>query len=555
MITCCARIYHPEKLPLQTGNKKERSWGNVSAGRKEEEMTEVSYSAHISNGKSAITNKGKLSGVAKHNLRKYRSKGYDRENIVLLCGSANLMQDVKKIYQETFSEALEQYNNKQTRADRRIGDYFEHVSGKNQDMAVEIIFQCGDKEFWENISSSGNGERSGRNNACEVYRGILERLQKEMTDFKVANAVVHFDEASPHMHVVGVPVGRGFKRGLETKVSKRSVFSPWSLENVLQGSLREEAEMQMKLHYGVFLKEKQKGKNHDLTVTENKVQKETKRLERVEEDLSEKEDQIYIADLQLSYRENEISKAERLLSDVKQELAGAEKDLEQIKAESRETRLNATKELQSIWDRYDRMQDNFDRLKEKQEGLLADIHTLDIEVEKRSDFLYVLGRLREVIEKLLSMIPIVKEFVRLVEEKRDIKAATSYSYTALGRLLKEHRTPLQGRFVIFPEIASWQTSQGEVIPIYEDFNGRGVSYTLVGFWNLRTKSTIRISEIHDEIAPENRICTLEQAAVYVKAVENFMEDMRQGEEQQDEFMKRQDYPVYRTERGEKDWER
>ena len=41
----------------------------------------------------------------------------------------------------------------------------------------------------------------------------------------VANAVVHYDEASPHMHVVGVPVGKGFKRGLTTKVSKRSVFT------------------------------------------------------------------------------------------------------------------------------------------------------------------------------------------------------------------------------------------------------------------------------------------------------------------------------------------
>ena len=110
--------------------------------------------------------------------------------------------------------------------------------------------------------------------------------------------------------------------------------------------------------------------------------------------------------------------------------------MEQIKAESRETRLNATKELQSIWDRYDRMQDNFDRLKERQEGLLADIHTLDIEVEKRSDFLYVLDRLREVIEKLLSMIPVVKEFVRLVEEKRNIKAATSHEAggRAAGRI-------------------------------------------------------------------------------------------------------------------------
>lgn len=79
-------------------------------------MNEVSYSAHISNGKSALNSKGRLSGVAKHNLRKYRSKEYDRENIVLLFGSTNLMRDVKKVYQDTFSEALEQYNQKQTRA-------------------------------------------------------------------------------------------------------------------------------------------------------------------------------------------------------------------------------------------------------------------------------------------------------------------------------------------------------------------------------------------------------------------------------------------------------
>ena len=117
------------------------------SGGKENAMADVSYSAHISNGKSAINSKGRLSGVAKHNLRKYRSKEYDRENIVLLFGSTNLLRDVKKVYRDTFSEVLEQYNKKQTKVDRRIDDYFEHVSDKKQDMAVEIIFQCGDKDF------------------------------------------------------------------------------------------------------------------------------------------------------------------------------------------------------------------------------------------------------------------------------------------------------------------------------------------------------------------------------------------------------------------------
>ena len=43
----------------------------------------------------------------------------------------------------------------------------------------------------------------------QVYKQLLLKLQEYLPDFKVANAVVHFDKASPHMHVVGVPVGRG----------------------------------------------------------------------------------------------------------------------------------------------------------------------------------------------------------------------------------------------------------------------------------------------------------------------------------------------------------
>ena len=229
-------------------------------------MDDVSYSAHISNGKSAINSKSRLSGVAKHNLRKYRSKEYDRDNIVLLFGSTNLLQDVKKVYHDTFTEALEQYNQKQTRADRRIEDYFEHVSDKNQDMAVEIIFQCGDKDFLENIFIDTDNEKEYKENICKVYDTLLEQLQKEMPDFRVANAVVHFDEASPHMHVVGVPIGRGFKRGLETK-----------------------------------------------------------RLEMVAENLDEKQDMLYDTSLRLEQAEKEVTEAENICLTLKRRLPGQRK--------------------------------------------------------------------------------------------------------------------------------------------------------------------------------------------------------------------------------------
>ena len=63
----------------------------------------------------------------------------------------------------------------------------------------------------------------------EVFDYILECLQKLLPKFKIANAVIHFDEASPHMHVVGIPVWEGAKRGLSKKVSKRNVFTPQTL--------------------------------------------------------------------------------------------------------------------------------------------------------------------------------------------------------------------------------------------------------------------------------------------------------------------------------------
>jgi len=170
---------------------------------------------------------------------------------------------------------------------------------------------------------------------------------------------------------------------------------------------------------------------------------------------------------------------------------------------------------------------------------------LDREIEKRMDFVIVLDKLKALLYKLLSMISLVKEFTKLVEEKRDIRAATPYAYTPPGRLLKEYRTPLPRyeKFVIFPEIASWQTSKGEVVPVYEDFNRRGMEYRLAEFWNVQTEQAIKVLDIKDGIIPENQIwiCTLEQAEMYMKAAESFMKEMKPEET-------RYDHSVYWTDK-------
>lgn len=133
-------------------------------------MEGISFTAHVSNMKSAITSKSKLVGVAKHNLRKYKSEAYSADNIFLIYGTDNLVQDVKTVYHKEFDEALKIYNENQSRADRKIEDYFEHVANKEQDMAVEIIIQVGDRAYWqENWENMVFMRR--------IYRMLLEELQ------------------------------------------------------------------------------------------------------------------------------------------------------------------------------------------------------------------------------------------------------------------------------------------------------------------------------------------------------------------------------------------
>jgi hypothetical protein len=240
-------------------------------------MAGLSYSAHLSQKNSAINSKAKLSGVAKHNLRKYRSLEYDKENIVILWGTDKLVQDVKKVYKEQFDEAVREYNKKQTRDDRKIDDYFEKTAKSNKDMAVELIFQIGDKEFWDK-----NPDKRRRMDVA--FKEMLNMLQKEAPNLVVANAVIHYDEASPHMHVVAVPVADGFKKGMSRQVSKRKVCTKEFLEKVLQGRIREYAEDRSFTWIGEFLKGKEKGRNNDLSVKEYKVKKENEKYEKLLED-------------------------------------------------------------------------------------------------------------------------------------------------------------------------------------------------------------------------------------------------------------------------------
>lgn len=224
---------------------------------------EISYSFHLSSKRHAVTDTNIVSEVSRHNLRQYMSEHYDRNKIEIFRGSdKSILDDVKRIYHEEFDDALASYNSGK-REDRKIKNYLNHVSRSRNDVACEIIIQLGDMDFWSDKSIEEWRRMS------DIFRHQLILLESLLPEFKVASAVAHYDELSPHMHVVGVPVAEGYKRGMKKQAAKTKIFTPERLRE-LQTKLHEDAEHEMQLPQyknifsGTDLKEKEKGRNKDI---------------------------------------------------------------------------------------------------------------------------------------------------------------------------------------------------------------------------------------------------------------------------------------------------
>lgn len=222
-----------------------------------------------------------------HNNRKFTDKqkeennhiNYERtdENILLV------EKDLKEIYEQEFGEPLKKYNDKQKRKDRKIENYYDHIkNSKKTSLQQEMIIQVGDKD---DFFSEENREI-----ANEILKDWFENFEKRNPNLKVYNAIIHNDEASPHLHLNFVPVASGYKRGLEKQVSfdraiiqqddelnKKRPFQDWRDKEVnLIAELLEERGIERKLV----------GTNEYKDVNEYKEKKdlereiENKRLER-----------------------------------------------------------------------------------------------------------------------------------------------------------------------------------------------------------------------------------------------------------------------------------
>lgn len=238
---------------------------------------------------SAMVGKGSVN----HNSRKFKAENVDGERSHLNIDYCN--EPIKKIYHELFDEALKRYNEKQTRADRRIENYYEKIRNSKQEKPFhELILQIGDKE---NMNAESENGILAREVLDEYYRGFQERNPQ----LKVFSAHLHMDEATPHLHIDFVPFTTGSKRGLDARVSLKQALAAQGFKGGTRGdtewnqwvSAEKSALAFVMERHGIEWEHKGTHEKH-LSVLDYKKQEREKEMAVLDNQLAEKKDEFRV---------------------------------------------------------------------------------------------------------------------------------------------------------------------------------------------------------------------------------------------------------------------
>ena len=244
---------------------------------------------------SFMTGKGSVN----HNSRKFHAKNTDPERSCLNVEYCN--ENVKDVYHELFDEALAWYNEKQTRSDRRIDDYYEKIrSGTQEKPFHEIILQIGDKDNMG--AKTENGQL-----AAKVLDKYMRDFQRRNPTLRVFSAYLHMDEATPHLHIDFVPYTTGSKRGLDTRVSLKQALSALGFK----GGTRRETELNqwvayekeqlaaVMLEHGIEWEKKGTHEKH-LSVLDFEKKERAKEVAELEQSISDGKERL--SDIQIQHR-------------------------------------------------------------------------------------------------------------------------------------------------------------------------------------------------------------------------------------------------------------
>lgn len=325
---------------------------------------------------SFMTGKGSVN----HNSRKFHAKNTDPERSCLNVEYCN--ENVKDVYHELFDEALTRYNEKQTRSDRRIDDYYEKIrSGKQEKPFHEIILQIGDKD------NMGAKTENGRL-AAKVLDKYMRDFQRRNPTLRVFSAYLHMDEATPHLHIDFVPYTTGSRRGIDTRVSLKQALSALGFK----GGTRRETELNqwvayekeqlaaVMLEHGIEWEKKGTHENH-LSVLDFEKKERAKEVAELEQSISDGKERL--SDIQIQHRK-------------------AVQETEQIRQKGEAIR----QEVSELSETSDLLKEQVTTLAEDKKKLLSD----NVKLEKQQK------KLQQDIEKMVQSKAVIERNIHAYDE-------------------------------------------------------------------------------------------------------------------------------------------
>lgn len=236
---------------------------------------------------SAMRGKGSLS----HNSRQFIAENVDSSRTPLNVEYRN--EDIRAVYHELFDDALARYNEKQTRRDRVIDDYYEKIrTGKQEKLFEELIIQIGNKDDMSATSENGQLAR-------QMLDEYMQSFQQRNPTLRVFSAHLHMDEATPHLHIDFIPFTTGSKRGLETRVSLKKALEALGFTGGTKShtELNQWIEAEKQALASIMARHdiewEQKGTHEEhLSVLDYKKQEREKELAALDTTLAEKQDEL-----------------------------------------------------------------------------------------------------------------------------------------------------------------------------------------------------------------------------------------------------------------------
>ena len=250
---------------------------------------------------SAMRGKGSLS----HNSRQFIAENVDSSRTPLNVEYCN--EDIQAVYHELFDGALARYNEKQTRKDRVIDDYYEKIrTGKQEKLFEELIIQIGNKDDMN--ASSENGQL-----ARQMLDEYMQSFQQRNPTLRVFSAHLHMDEATPHLHIDFIPFTTGSKRGLETRVSLKKALETLGFTGGTKShtELNQWIEAEKQVLASIMARHdiewEQKGTHEEhLSVLDYKKQERSKEVAALENQIDTLQEQTAVAATTLSEKQEQL---------------------------------------------------------------------------------------------------------------------------------------------------------------------------------------------------------------------------------------------------------